>query len=80
MDREDAVATRRPSGTSRFVHRHATRLKRSYEPSFFPVETRFLNEPAERLAIPDDPVLAANARRLNDVVFAPLDYAILATT
>lgn len=44
------------------------------------VETRFLNEPAERLALPDDPVLAENARRLNDILFCPLDYAILAWT
>jgi SAM-dependent methyltransferase len=45
---------------------------------FRSVETRFLNEPAERLAIPEDPVLAENARRLNDLLFCPLDYAILA--
>jgi SAM-dependent methyltransferase len=47
---------------------------------FREVETRFLNEPAERLAIPDDPLLAENARRLNELLFAPLDYAILART
>jgi O-antigen chain-terminating methyltransferase len=47
---------------------------------FRSVETRFLNEPAEQLAIPDDPVLAENARRLNEVLFCPLDYAILART
>jgi SAM-dependent methyltransferase len=47
---------------------------------FREVETRFLNEPAERLAIPDDPVIAANVRKLNDILFAPLDYAILART
>jgi SAM-dependent methyltransferase len=45
---------------------------------FHEVETRFLNEPAERLAIPDDPTIAANVRKLNDILFAPLDYAILA--
>jgi SAM-dependent methyltransferase len=45
---------------------------------FREVETRFLNEPAERLAIPDDPVIAANVKKLNAVLFAPLDYAILA--
>ncbi len=45
---------------------------------FREVETRFLNEPAERLAIPDDPTIAANVRKLNDILFAPLDYAILA--
>jgi SAM-dependent methyltransferase len=47
---------------------------------FREVETRFLNEPAERLAIPDDPTIAANVRKLNDILFAPLDYAILART
>src|SRR5438132_951651 len=47
---------------------------------FCEVETRFLNEPAERLAIPDDPLIAANVRRLNEILFAPLDYAILART
>jgi SAM-dependent methyltransferase len=45
---------------------------------FRDVETRFLNEPAEKLAIPDDPTIAANVRKLNDILFAPLDYAILA--
>jgi 2-polyprenyl-3-methyl-5-hydroxy-6-metoxy-1,4-benzoquinol methylase len=44
------------------------------------VETRFLNEPEEKLAVPDDPVIAANVRRLNEVLFGPLDYAILART
>ena len=47
---------------------------------FREVEARFLNEPAERLAIPDDPMIAANVRKLNDILFAPLDYAILART
>jgi O-antigen chain-terminating methyltransferase len=47
---------------------------------FRDVETRFLNEPAGKLAIPDDPTIAANVRKLNDIVFAPLDYAILART
>jgi SAM-dependent methyltransferase len=47
---------------------------------FREVETRFLNEPADKLAIPDDPTIAANVRRLNDILFAPLDYAILART
>jgi SAM-dependent methyltransferase len=41
---------------------------------------RFLNEPAERLTEPDDPVIAANVRRLNELLFAPLDYALLART
>jgi len=47
---------------------------------FREVETRFLNEPAERLAIPDDPTIAANVRKLNDILFAPLDYAVIART
>ena len=44
------------------------------------VETRFLNEPEDKLTVPDDPALAANAQRLNEVLFGPLDYAILART
>ncbi len=47
---------------------------------FAQVETRFLNDPGEKLAIPDDPVLAENARRLNEILFGPLDYAIIART
>jgi SAM-dependent methyltransferase len=47
---------------------------------FASTETRFLNEPAERLQEPDDPLIAANVRRLNEVLFAPLDYALLART
>ncbi len=47
---------------------------------FATVETRFLNEPEEKLAEPDDPTIAANVRRLNDLLFAPLDYAIVART
>jgi SAM-dependent methyltransferase len=47
---------------------------------FRQVETRFLNEPEERLAVPDDPVIAENVRRLNELLFGPLDYAILART
>jgi SAM-dependent methyltransferase len=43
-------------------------------------ELRFLNEPAERLTEPDDPVIAANVRRLNELLFAPLDYALVART
>jgi SAM-dependent methyltransferase len=52
-------------------------------------EVRFLNEPAERLApveLPPDAAfdaarraLAANVERLNQVVFGPQDYALLAT-
>ncbi|MDQ2967627.1 MAG: class I SAM-dependent methyltransferase [Actinomycetota bacterium] len=47
---------------------------------FVQTEIRFLNEPAERLTEPDDPVIAANVRRLNDLLFAPLDYALVART
>jgi SAM-dependent methyltransferase len=47
---------------------------------FANVETRFLNEPEEKLAEPADPTIAANVRRLNELLFAPLDYAIVART
>jgi O-antigen chain-terminating methyltransferase len=47
---------------------------------FREVETRFLNEPAGKLAIPEDPTIAADVRKLNEILFAPLDYAILART
>jgi SAM-dependent methyltransferase len=47
---------------------------------FADTEVRFLNEPAERLTEPDDPVIAANVRRLNELLFAPLDYALVART
>ena len=47
---------------------------------FSTIETRFLNEPEEKLAEPADPTIAANVRRLNDLLFAPLDYAIIART
>jgi O-antigen chain-terminating methyltransferase len=45
---------------------------------FAATKIRFLNEPAERLTEPDDPVIAANVRRLNELLFAPLDYALYA--
>jgi SAM-dependent methyltransferase len=45
---------------------------------FGSVEFRYLNAPEERLAVPDDPVIAANVRRLNELLFGPLDYAIVA--
>jgi SAM-dependent methyltransferase len=45
---------------------------------FASVETRFLNEPEEKLVEPDDPTIAANVRRLNELLFGPLDYAIVA--
>lgn len=47
---------------------------------FVRTKIRFLNEPAERLTEPDDPVIAANVRRLNELLFAPLDYALVART
>jgi len=47
---------------------------------FAETDVRYLNEPADRLTEPDDPVLAANVRRLNDLLFAPLDYALVART
>jgi 2-polyprenyl-3-methyl-5-hydroxy-6-metoxy-1,4-benzoquinol methylase len=47
---------------------------------FAETELRFLNEPADRLTEPDDPVIAANVRRLNELLFAPLDYALVAHT
>jgi O-antigen chain-terminating methyltransferase len=47
---------------------------------FVETEIRFLNEPAERLTEPDDPVIAANVRRLNELLFAPLDYTLVART
>jgi SAM-dependent methyltransferase len=47
---------------------------------FAETELRFLNEPAERLTEPEDPVIAANVRRLNELLFAPLDYALVART
>ena len=47
---------------------------------FRETELRFLNEPAERLTEPDDPLIAANVRRLNELLFGPLDYALVART
>jgi O-antigen chain-terminating methyltransferase len=45
---------------------------------FHETEVRFVNPPPDRLTEPDDPVIAANVRRLNDLLFAPLDYALFA--
>jgi SAM-dependent methyltransferase len=45
---------------------------------FSSVEVRFLNEPERQLAEPEDPTVAANVRRLNELLFGPLDYAVLA--
>ena len=47
---------------------------------FASIDVRYANEPEARLEEPDDPVLAANVRRLNEILFAPLDYAIVART
>jgi SAM-dependent methyltransferase len=47
---------------------------------FAETELRYLNEPADRLTEPDDAVIAANVRRLNELLFAPLDYALVART
>jgi 2-polyprenyl-3-methyl-5-hydroxy-6-metoxy-1,4-benzoquinol methylase len=53
---------------------------------FRDTKLRYLNPPEERLrevALEDDAAreaLAANVRRLNDVLFGPLDYALLART
>jgi SAM-dependent methyltransferase len=47
---------------------------------FASVEVRFANEPDEKLVEPADLTIAANVRRLNELLFAPLDYAILAHT
>jgi len=46
---------------------------------FGSVELRYLNAPEERLVEPPDPVIAANVRRLNELLFGPLDYAIVAS-
>jgi SAM-dependent methyltransferase len=45
---------------------------------FVSVELRYLNAPEERLVEPPDPVIAANVSRLNELLFGPLDYAIVA--
>jgi SAM-dependent methyltransferase len=47
---------------------------------FGSVELRYLNAPEERLVEPVDPVIAANVSRLNELLFGPLDYAIVART
>ena len=53
---------------------------------FRETELRYLNPPEERLrevALEDDAAreaLAANVRRLNEILFGPLDYALLART
>ena len=47
---------------------------------FQDIELRYLNAPEERLVEPPDPVIAANVSRLNELLFGPLDYAIVART
>jgi O-antigen chain-terminating methyltransferase len=47
---------------------------------FVDIEIELLNEPADRLTEPDDPVIAGNVRRLNELLFGPLDYALVAHT
>ncbi len=44
------------------------------------VEVRFLNEPEEKLEAPSDPLLAESLRRVAEILFAPLDYAVFAWT
>jgi len=41
-------------------------------------ELRFANPPEQRLTPPGDPVIAANVERLNELLFGPLDYALVA--
>jgi SAM-dependent methyltransferase len=50
---------------------------------FREVELRFLNEPPDERRLHDpggNPILVRNAALLNDLLFGPLDYAILART
>jgi SAM-dependent methyltransferase len=47
---------------------------------FASAEIRFLNESGDRLTEPDDPVIAANVRLLNQLLFGPQDYALVART
>jgi SAM-dependent methyltransferase len=46
---------------------------------FTRTELRFLNAPSDRLEEPEDELIAQNVRRLNEIVFAPLDYALVAS-
>jgi O-antigen chain-terminating methyltransferase len=45
---------------------------------FAGVEIRYANRPDERLTPPDDPVIRRNVERLNELLFGPLDYAVVA--
>jgi SAM-dependent methyltransferase len=55
-----------------------TLVQLAEQAGFREVETRFLNEPQEKLTVPEDPLIAGNVQRLNELLFGPLDYAILA--
>jgi O-antigen chain-terminating methyltransferase len=55
-----------------------TLVQLAEQAGFREIQVRFVNEPEERLAVPDDPLIAANVRRLNELLFGPLDYAIVA--
>ena len=50
------------------------------EAGFGQTELRYLNPPERRLEEPADELIAQNVRRLNEIVFAPLDYALVART
>jgi SAM-dependent methyltransferase len=47
---------------------------------FADVQLRFVNAPPAdaHLELPDDPLLRRNAERVNEILFAPLDYALVA--
>ncbi|HSC91341.1 MAG TPA: class I SAM-dependent methyltransferase [Gaiellaceae bacterium] len=45
---------------------------------FHEVEVRYANPPEERLALPEDPLIRRNVERLNELLFGPLDYAVVA--
>jgi SAM-dependent methyltransferase len=45
---------------------------------FAGVEVRYANRPDERLTPPDDPVIRRNVERLNELLYGPLDYAVVA--
>jgi O-antigen chain-terminating methyltransferase len=45
---------------------------------FAGLDVRYANPPSERLTPPDDPVLRRNVERLNELLFGPLDYAVVA--
>jgi SAM-dependent methyltransferase len=47
---------------------------------FAETEIRYSNEPDDRLQAPDDAVLAKNVALLNELLYGPLDYALVART